>query len=448
MTAYETSKIAPKVDLSATEVTDQAAPRQFTRYEKRAIFAATAGTVVEYTDWIIYASFAPIIATQFFSPANEVSALLSTFAIFAIGFLMRPIGGALLGIYADRYGRKKALTLSISLMAVASTVIGLCPTYGSIGIAATIILVVARLTQGFSAGAEYGSATTYMIESAPDSRRGFAGSWQWFAINVGILFSFLIGLATLSIGPSVGMATWGWRVAFIFAGALGFFGLWIRRSVEETAIFRRHREAAKHRRPIYEVIFKYPRASLRVIGISMAGNITGYVWIVLYPSYVTISTGLSLRDALLAASIAMALSLLVIPLLGVLSDRIGRRPVLIAFAFGSALYAWPSFELLQPHVSFWTVLALQCGALIIFSGFAAPAAATMAEQFPTEIRVTGISLPYALSVSVFGGLSPYLLTAMRQGGYGHLVWVYVACICVLGGIVYVSMPETKGKSLQ
>jgi MHS family alpha-ketoglutarate permease-like MFS transporter len=190
-----------------------------------------------------------------------LSALLSTFAIFAVGFIVRPIGGAVLGIYADRYGRKSALTLSISLMAVASTVIGLCPTYGSIGIVATLILVTARLTQGFSAGAEYGSATTFMIESAPAERRGFAGSWQWFAINVGVLVSFLIAITTLSIGPSAGLSTWGWRVAFIFAGALGLFGLWIRRSVDETVIFSRHQKEAARRSPIFEVLFKYPRAS-------------------------------------------------------------------------------------------------------------------------------------------------------------------------------------------
>ena len=223
MSTYETSAASQGSLATAggpVEVTGQ-----LTSVQKRAIFAATVGTVVEYVDWIIYASFAPILATHFFSPTSELSALLSTFAIFAVGFIVRPIGGAVLGIYADRYGRKSALTLSISLMAVASTVIGLCPTYGSIGIVATLILVTARLTQGFSAGAEYGSATTFMIESAPAERRGFAGSWQWFAINVGVLVSFLIAITTLSIGPSAGLSTWGWRVAFIFAGALGLFGL-------------------------------------------------------------------------------------------------------------------------------------------------------------------------------------------------------------------------------
>ena len=431
---------------TGTVIADVSTP--LTSGQTRAIFAAAAGTIVEYTDWLIYASFAPVIAANFFSAGSQVASLLAAFAVFAVGFVMRPIGGAFLGIYADRYGRRKALTLSISLMAGSSAIIGLCPAYDSIGIAATIVLVIARLTQGFSAGGEYGSATAFMIESSPDDRRGFAGSWQWWAINAGILLSSLIAIATLSIGSSLGLASSGWRLAFIFAGVLGLIGLWIRLSVDETVIFSRHRKDAEQRRPIYEVIFKYPVASLRVIGLAMVGNVTGYIWIILYPSYISTTTGMPLRDALTAQSIAVALSLILIPFLGALSDRIGRRPILIAFAFATALYAWPSLELPHQGSTFWEVLALECIALIIFSGYCSTVASTMAEQFPTEIRATGISLPYAIAVTVFGGASPWLVTVLKNAGYGHLVWIYVAVVAVIGGILYIRMPETKGKPIQ
>jgi MHS family alpha-ketoglutarate permease-like MFS transporter len=333
-------------------------------------------------------------------------------------------------------------------MAGSSAIIGVCPTYDSIGIVATGVLVLARLTQGFSAGGEYGSATTFMIESSPDDRRGFAGSWQWWAINAGILLSSLIAIATLSMGSSLGLLASGWRIAFIFAGILGLVGLWIRLSVDETAIFKDHQRGAQRRRPVYEIIFKHPSTSLRVIGIAMLGNVTGYIWIILYPSYINATTGLSLRDALTAQGVAVALSLVIIPFLGMLSDRIGRRPILIGFAIASALFAWPSLEWPYQGMSFREVLALECVALVIFSGYCSTVASTMAEQFPTEIRATGIGLPYAIAVTIFGGASPWLVTALKSAGYGHLVWIYVVIVSVVGGAVYAVMPETKGKSIR
>jgi MHS family alpha-ketoglutarate permease-like MFS transporter len=416
--------------------------------QKKAIVAATAGTIVEYTDWVIYATFASILASKFFPAGNAITALLSVLAVFAVGFIMRPIGGAVLGAFADRHGRKKGLTLSIALMSFASFVIGICPTYEQIGILAPIILVMARLTQGFSAGGEFGSASTFLIESAPADRRAFAGSWQWFAINAGTLVSFVLAFTVTLIGSDGGLASWGWRAAFIIAGLLGLVTLWIRLSVGETEVFK-HRagDGSVKRHPMIDVFRKYPRQALRVIGIAMAGNMLNYVWMVNYPGYAHLMTGLPLSQTLLAGIISVSISLVLIPFVGILADRIGRRPVLMAFAFGSALYAWPSLELLTPTTTFTQVVILQTIAMVIMTGFAAGAAVTMAEQFPVEVRVTGIALPYAFSVTLFGGTAPYLITAMGGWGYGHLVWIYLAAISVIGGIVYTLMPETKGKPL-
>ncbi|MHC8287396.1 MFS transporter [Pseudomonas sp. XS1P51] len=432
--------------------TSTAAPeiqgRQLNSAEKKAIVAATLGTIVEYTDWVIYATFSSILAKQFFPAGDGVTALLSVLAVFAVGFIMRPIGGAVLGQLADRYGRKKGLTLSILLMSVASLVIGICPNYERIGIAAPIILVLARLVQGFSAGGEFGSASAFLIESAPPHRRAFAGSWQWFAINAGTLVSFLLGFALASMGSDTALYDWGWRVAFVIAALMGLITLWIRLSVRETEIFKSRIATNAKKRPIRELLFSHRRDAMRVIGIAMAGNLLNYVWMVSYPNQVHLITGMSIRDTLLAGVISVGASLVLLPFAGKLADRVGRRPVLIAFAIASILWAWPSFGLLHVGISLMEVTLIQTVSMVIMTGFGAASAVTMAEQFPAEVRVTGIALPYALSVTLFGGTAPYLMAAMAGWGYGGLFWIYLVVISAISAVVYLRMPETRGQPLR
>ncbi len=434
--------------VNSITLTDTGAAGGLTYDQKKAIVAATLGTVIEYTDWVIYATFATILSAKFFPRSDSITSLLAVFAVFAVGFIMRPIGGAVLGAFADRYGRKRGLTFSILLMSGASFVIGLCPTYEAIGALAPVILVIARLMQGFSAGGEFGSASAFLIESAPADRRAFAGSWQWIAINTGTMASFVLAYVLSSFGTAESLSDWGWRAGFVTAGILGLIALWIRQSVNETEIFKRQvADRSTRRHPMHEVLFKFPRDSMRVIGIAMAGNLLNYVWMVNYPNYVHLTTDMPIRDALLAGIIAVTVSLVMIPFVGVLADRIGRRPVLLAFAVGSALFAWPSLGLLHKGISFAEVVALQTTALVIMTGFAAASAVTMAEQFPAAVRVTGIALPYALSVTLFGGTSPYIITAMTGAGMGNMVWIYLAAISTAAAIVYWRMPETKGQPL-
>lgn len=430
------------------ESAQQTAGRTLNKTERKAIVAATLGTIVEYTDWVIYATFSSILARQFFPGDNNFTALLSVLAVFAVGFLMRPIGGAVLGVFADRYGRKKGLTLSILLMSLASLVIGICPNYESIGIAAPIILVLARLTQGFSAGGEFGSASAFLIESAPSDRRAFAGSWQWFAINAGTLVSFLLGYVLASIGSDTALEEWGWRVAFVIAALLGLLTLWIRLSVRETEVFKSRVKKTVEKSPLRDIFTKHRKDVVRVIGVAMAGNLLNYVWMVSYPSQVHLITGMSIRDTLLAGSVAVGVSLLLMPFAGMLADRIGRRPLLIAFALCAAAWAWPSFGLLHQGITLVEVTIIQTISMVILTGFGAASAVTMAEQFPAEVRVTGIALPYALSVTLFGGTSPYIMTAMTGAGYGHLFWIYLVVICLISAVVYLRMPEMKGQPLR
>ncbi|EUC16376.1 UNVERIFIED_ORG: MHS family alpha-ketoglutarate permease-like MFS transporter [Burkholderia sp. CF145] len=417
-----------------------------TRAQKKAIVAATLGTVVEFTDWIIYATFAALFSRHFFPANNDRVSLLSAFAVFAVGFVMRPIGGALLGAYADRHGRKNGLALSVALMAGSSLVIAVCPGYESIGIAAPLILVLARLIQGFAAGGEFGSASTFLIESSAPSRRGFAGSWQHFAVNAGVLVAALIGAILTSMIDHAGMAKWGWRVAFTIAGLLGFVALWVRLAVAETDAFRK--SAATHQRtrhPFLEIVREHPRAALRVIGIAMAGNLCIYLWLVLFPTLAHLRTGLPLHDAFNASVISIVVSLIAIPFIGRLSDRIGRKPVLLVFAGGSALFAWPALHFLSND--FWSATAIVTIGMLLSSGFAATCATVMAEQFPARVRATGVALPYAVSAALFGGTLPYIVTAMSSSGLSQYLWVYVATVCAVGFVVYARMPETRGKVL-
>ncbi|EON18253.1 alpha-ketoglutarate permease [Cupriavidus sp. GA3-3] len=416
-----------------------------TRTQKKAIAAATLGTIVEFADWVIYATFASLFSRHFFPADNEMVSLLSAFAVFAVGFIMRPVGGAVLGAYADRHGRKRGLTLSVALMAGSTVVIAVCPGYVAIGMAAPVILVLARLVQGFAAGGEFGSASTYLVESAAPSRRAFAGSWQYFGINAGVLVAALIGYVLTRALDAQAMAAWGWRLGFAIAGLMGLVALWIRQSVAETEAFQRnvaHRAAAH---PSLLVVTRHWRASLRVVGIAMAGNLSLYLWLVLFPTLAHVRTGQSLQDAFSASVISIVLSLVAIPLIGKLADSVGRKPVLLVFAGGSALFAWPGLHFLAND--FWLSTAIVSVGMLLSCGYASTAAAVMAEQFPAEVRATGVGLPYAVSVTLFGGTLPYIMTSMSNAGWADYSWVYIAAVCAASFLVYAFMPETKGKIL-
>jgi MFS transporter, MHS family, alpha-ketoglutarate permease len=434
------------MDIIAARDAARAPSTALTRAQKKAVIGATLGTIVEFADWLIYSTFAAIFSQQFFPATDATASLLSAFSVFAVGFVMRPIGGAVLGAYADRHGRKNGLALSVGLMAGSSLVIAACPGYATIGIAAPVVLVLARLAQGFAAGGEFGSASTFLIESAAPARRGFAGSWQHFAVNAGVLVAALVAAVLTAVVDPAGMAEWGWRAGFAVTGLLGLVVLWLRLALSETQAFTKtveNEQRARH--PFVAVLREHRRPALLVVGIAMAGNLCVYLWLVIFPTLAHLRSGLSLRDGFAASVISIVVSLVAIPFVGKLSDRVGRKPVLIAFAGGSALFAWPALHFLGDD--FWGATLIVTIGMLLSSGFAATCASVMAEQFPASVRATGVALPYAFSVALFGGTLPYIVTALAGAHSLSYLWIYIAAVCLVGVVVYARMPETLGKTL-
>ncbi|GAA3591399.1 MFS transporter [Agrococcus terreus] len=435
-----------------TTTTETVHATKLSKKGRKAIVAGSIGNAVEWVDWAIYTTFSSIFAHHFFPPGNDAAALLSTLAIFAVGFVMRPVGAAVMGAYADRHGRKKGLVLTIGLMAAATLVIGLSPTFDQVGIVAPLLLVLARMVQGFAAGGEFGSSSAFLVESAAPSRRAFAGSWQQVSVGAGVLIASGIGAIITSSLPAEAVDSWGWRLAFVIAASLGFVGLWLRRSVEDTDSFEvaKSRNEANHaagdRRNSFLRMFKeHPKAVARVFGITIAGTLLYYMWVSYMPTYAAVTTGIPLSEALLANVIAMIVFLTLLPFAGILSDRIGRKPTMAAFAGGFLIFAWPAFQIIGG--GFWALLLVEIIGIVLLLGYSANCAVIMAEQFPPEVRASGIGVPYALAVALFGGTAPYITTWMNTAGLGGWVWLYASVAAAIGLAVYLTMPETKGKVL-
>ncbi|WP_019548344.1 MFS transporter [Streptomyces sulphureus] len=421
-----------------------AATTKLSRSQRKAIVAGTIGNTVEWVDWALYSIFAAVIADVFFPKSEGAVALLATLAVFAVGFVMRPIGAAVLGAYADRNGRKKGLTLTIGLMAGSSFVIALAPGYETIGIVAPVVLLLARLVQGFSAGGEFGSSSAFLVESAARGRRAFAGSWQQVSVGGGVLIASLLGTICTSLLSEDALHTWGWRAAFVVGGLLGLLGLWLRVSVEDTQSFNEAQSSGRSRsNPLKAMFVEHPAAALRVAGITVAGTLTYYIWVNYLPTYANLTTGIPLETALLSQTLCLVVFVVALPFAGILSDRVGRKPTMSVFAGGFVVLAWPLLHLMSD--SFLSVFLVQLVGVLLILGYSANCAVIMAEQFPPEVRATGIALPYALAVALFGGTAPYVTTWLNEAGHRDQLWIYVAGASLISLIVYLTMPETKDK---
>lgn len=415
----------------------------------RSIFSGSVGNLVEWYDWYVYAAFSLYFAKVFFPKGDLTSQLLNTAAIFAVGFLMRPLGGWLLGRYADRHGRKAALMLSVLLMCGGSLIITFTPGYATIGIFAPILLVLARLLQGLSVGGEYGTSATYLSEMATREHRGFWSSFQYVTLVMGHLLALLVLILLQRVFlTDEQLREWGWRIPFAIGAMAAVVALWLRRNMVESESFSRSREAGDpgKKQGTLRALMQHPRAVFTVIGLTMGGTLAFYTYTTYMHKFLVNSAGMDSQTASLLNASTLFLYMLMQPVVGALSDRIGRKPILIAFGILGTLLTVPILSQLQSvsttAQAFWLIMA----ALTIVSGYTAINAVVKAELFPVEIRALGVGLPYALTVAIFGGTAEYVALWFKNIGHeSGFYWYVTACIaCSL--VVYVLMPDTRKHS--
>jgi MHS family alpha-ketoglutarate permease-like MFS transporter len=401
-----------------------------------------AGNAMEWYDWGIYATFSAFFASQFFS-GTPGAAFLKTLAVFAAGFVARPFGGFLLGWMADRRGRKSAMVWSVGMASTGSLVIAVIPTAATIGVAAPIILVLARLLQGLAHGGELPAAQTYLSEVAPRQRRGLWSSVIYASGSVGVLGGTLLGAVLAGTLSHPQMISFGWRIPFLLGGLFGLYALVLRVRMRESEIFEAQR--ATPQRSIGRQVLAHPVPLLRVIGFTMGGTVIYYVWAISAPAFAIAERGTDPAGALWAGSIATVLYMAVLPLWGALSDRIGRRPVMLIALVSLAVLYFPLDSLIRGQT--WQLLVAMSIALMIISAISAIGPAVLAEFFPTGIRAAGVGVPYSLAVALFGGTAPYLQTYFNQHHMrGAFIWY--AIVLMVGTMITVwFMPETKGMDL-
>ncbi len=425
--------------------TPPASPPRSTVQRITSIFSGSVGNLVEWYDWYVYAAFSLYFAKVFFPQGDLTAQLLNTAAIFAVGFLMRPIGGWLMGVYADRKGRKAALLASVLLMCFGSLIIALTPGYDTIGLAAPVLLVLARLLQGLSVGGEYGTSATYLSEMAGRERRGFYSSFQYVTLISGQLIALAVLIVLQQILDTEQLERWGWRVPFLIGALCAVIALFLRRGMDETESFARH-QATPRQESLLRTLARHPRAVFTVVGLTMGGTLAFYTYTTYMQKYLVNTVGMTKNDSTLISAATLFLFMLLQPLVGALSDKVGRRPILIAFGVLGTLFTVPILSALHTIDTLWGAFFLIMAALIIVSGYTSINAVVKAELFPTEIRALGVGLPYALTVSVFGGTAEYIALWFKSVGLeSGFYWYVTVCIgCSL--LVYVFMPDTRTHS--
>lgn len=405
----------------------------------RSILGGSAGNLVEWYDWYVYSAFSLWFAPVFFSAGDRTSELLGAAAVFAVGFVVRPIGAWLMGRYADRHGRKAGLTLSVLLMCSGSFIIACTPGHGRIGLAAPVILTLARLLQGLSVGGEYGASATYLSEVATHARRGLWSSLQYVTLIAGQLIALVVLMTLQSVLGKAALAEWGWRIPFAIGGLLSIGVFFLRRGLVETmkkpgastalALFREH-----------------PREALLVMGLTAGGTLAFYAYTTYLQKFLVLTSGFTKEEATRITAAALFLFMLLQPAVGALSDRIGRRPIMMAFGILGTIATYPIFSALAGTRNAYLAFALALAALVIVSGYTAINAVVKAELFPAEIRTLGVALPYAIANTIFGGTAEYVALWLKKHDLERFFYVYVTVAIASSLIVYVRMRDTRAHS--
>jgi MFS transporter, MHS family, alpha-ketoglutarate permease len=416
-------------------------------HRARAILGGSAGNLVEWYDWFAYAAFSIYFAKVFFPEGDQTAQFMKTAAIFAVGFLARPVGAWLMGLYADRAGRRAALTLAVALMSLGSLIIALTPGFKDIGPAAPAILLAARILQGLSVGGEYGASATYMSEMAGKKRRGFWSSFQYVTLIMGQLVAALVLVILQATLTPEELSAWGWRIPFFIGAALAVVVFWIRSGLKESASFTAAKAAGAPRAETFAMFRDHPREALAIIGLTAAGSLAFYAYTTYMLKFLTNTTGFS-KPVAGAVNLATLIGFMLIqPLFGWMSDKVGRRRMLIIAFGGGAILAWPIFSLVakatDPVVAFLLIFA----ALVVQSAYTSISAVVKAELFPVHVRALGVALPYAIGNALFGGSAEYVALWFKNEGMESGFYLYLSGMMAIGCLIAWRLRDSRDHSL-
>jgi MHS family proline/betaine transporter-like MFS transporter len=409
----------------------------------RLIAAAIIGNMLELYDFVVYGFFATALAKAFFPTGDDVTSLLLAVATFGVGFVMRPLGAIVIGSYIDRAGRKAGLTLTILLMGVSTAMIGLAPTYAQIGVAAPLIIVAARLLQGFSLGGEVSGAIAYLVEQAPEKKRGFYGSWQQSGQSAaGILASFTGYLLGTMLSPEANSA-WGWRVPFLIGLLIVPVGFYLRAKLTETPAFAEHlARGTQAKAPLAETFRLHGRNVLAGLGAVVIGTAAVYVFFIYMPTYAIRELKIPPATALLANGIGYVVMLVLSPITGAWSDKIGVKPLVIFATVAIGVVTLPLLAWVHAEPSLARLIAVQFVLAILLSFFTGPMPAMLARMFPTRVRSTGVAVAYNISVTIFGGFAPFIATwLIARTGNALAPGYYVAAAAVISFVSLLSIKD-------
>jgi len=413
----------------------------------KAIFIGSVGNLVEWYDFYAYAAFALYFAGAFFPNSDPVVQQLNAALLFAAGFLVRPLGGWMFGHLADKYGRRGALMLSVTLMCFGSLMIAVTPTYATIGIFAPILLGLARIVQGLSLGGEYGTSAVYLTEMADRRHRGFYSSFQYVTLIGGQICALLVLLALQKVflTPEE-IRAWGWRIPFFIGALLAIIALIMRRNLHETEAFEAAKKAVTSRTSSIRALLNYPREVLLVVGLTAGGTAAFYTYTTYMQKFLKLSVGLTDDQTTMVTLAALVFGIILQPIYGAISDRIGRKWLLIGFGVSGVLFTIPILTTLQTAKGPMAAFLLIAAAWMIVSGYTSINAVVKAELFPTKVRAIGVGLPYALTVSIFGGTADSVALSFKSAGHESWFYYYLTGMIAISLIVYVFMRDTKADS--
>jgi MHS family alpha-ketoglutarate permease-like MFS transporter len=409
----------------------------------RSIAGGAVGNLVEWYDWYIYSAFSLYFSSSFFPAGDQTLQLLQTAGIFALGFIMRPIGGWLFGAIGDQYGRKYAMTISVLIMSVGSLMIAITPDYRSIGVLAPSILLAARLLQGLSVGGEYGVSATYLSEMATPEHRGFYSSFQYVTLVGGQIVALGIQLVLQMFLSDAELHEWGWRIPFVIGALLSVAAFYIRNNLDETKAFIETKENPQNNRSGIVELLRHPKTVGKVIGLTVGGTLAFYTYTTYMQKFLVNSAGLSKTQSTALSFLSLLFFALLQPVFGMLSDKIGRKPLLIAFGISGTLLTMPIFSAMIGTTNEWRIFGLMIAALIIVSGYTSINAVVKAELFPASIRALGVGLPYAITVAVFGGTAEYLALWFKKSGHESYFYFYISGAIFISLLVYIFMDDTR-----